>query len=67
MRIEGDNRTISNLVVFLTRAEAAELRDAAVDLLENFDDAGWHGHVSNADYQIEMTIAPDAEPVRGPS
>jgi hypothetical protein len=65
MRIEDDGRTLSDLLVFLTRAEAAELRDAAVSLLENFDDPRWHVHVSNADYQIEITIAPEVDAPKG--
>ncbi len=59
MRIEGDGKPVSDLLVYLTRAEAAELRDAAEALLENMENPGWHAHVSSADYQIELTIAAD--------
>jgi hypothetical protein len=47
------------VLVYLTRDEAAELRDAAEALLQNFEEAGYHAHVSSGDYQIEMTLAPD--------
>ncbi len=59
MRIQGDGNAVSDLLVFLTRDEAAELSDGLEDLLANFDDPGWPAHVSNPDFQIEMTIAPE--------
>lgn len=61
MRIQGDGNAVSDLLVFLTRDEAAELRDGLNDLLANFDDPGWHAHVSSPDFQIELTIAPETQ------
>jgi hypothetical protein len=40
MRIEADGVPASRLGLFLTRAEAAELRDALDDLLVHFDGRG---------------------------
>ncbi len=57
MRIEGDGFCVHALMLFLTRAEAAELRDTLADLLDHFDEPGWHGHVASADYQTEITVA----------
>lgn len=62
VRIKGNGSPVEDLLIFLSRPEASELRDAIDALLENFDDAGWHGHVSSADYQTEITIAPDVSP-----
>ncbi len=59
VRIQGDGNAVSDLLIFLTRDEAAELRDGPEDLLANFDHPGWHAHVSRPDFQIEMTIAPE--------
>lgn len=58
MEIRADQRVVTDLLVFLSREEAAELRDAADQLLLHFDEPGWHAHVSNPDYSIEITIAP---------
>lgn len=62
VRIKGNGSPVEDLLIFLSRPEASELRDAIDALLENFDDAGWHAHVSSADYQSEITIAPDVSP-----
>ena len=50
---------LSEVLLYLTRDEAAELRDAAEAELEHFDEPGYHAHVSSADYQTEMTVAPE--------
>lgn len=55
-----------SLLVFLTRSEAAELRDAAEQLLQNFQEPGWHAHVASPDFQTEMTLAPDIPQARRP-
>ena len=59
MRIEskpGD--PLSNVYLWLTHAEAGELRDI-IDQMMLEGDSGWHGHVSSADYQTEITVALD--------
>jgi hypothetical protein len=60
VRILGNGSPVQDLLIFLSRPEASELRDAIDALLENVNDAGWHAHVSSADYQTEITVAPDA-------
>lgn len=62
MRITADGNTVSDVLVFLTKEEATELRDGIDALLTNFDDPGWHAHVSSPDFQIELTVAPDVPP-----
>ena len=52
---------LGEALLFLTRAEVAELRDAAEAVLTHFDEPGYHAHVSSADYQIELTLAPEVE------
>jgi hypothetical protein len=64
VRIQGDGSAVHDLLIFLSRPEASELRDAINELLENFDDASWHAHVSSADYQTEITVAPDVSPAQ---
>jgi hypothetical protein len=46
----------SHAYLWLTLAEASELRDALDDLVRN---AGpeWHAHVASADFGTEITIA----------
>ncbi len=61
MRIEGDGSEVRDLLLTVTRSEAAELRDTLDDLLHNFEVPGWHGHVSSADYQTEITVAAGAD------
>jgi hypothetical protein len=61
VRIEGDGSGVHDLMLFLTRSEAAELRDTLADLLDHFEEPGWHGHVSSADYQTEITVAAGAD------
>jgi hypothetical protein len=59
MRIDGNGAPIQDLLIFLTRPEVGELRDALDALLEHFDEPGWHAHVSSPDYQVEITVAPE--------
>ena len=66
MRIHADGTEAANLLLYLTRPEAAELRDALNDLLDHFDEAGWHAHVSNIDEQVEVTVAPEVGPPDAP-
>ena len=61
MKLYGDGNDVSDLLTYLLREEAAEVRDALVALLDNFDAPGWHAHVSTADYQPEVTVAPEVE------
>ena len=63
MRIEGTpGERLATAYVWLTRAEAAELRDGLNQMLIE-GNANWHAHVSSGDYQTEITIALD-EPRR---
>lgn len=59
--VRGDVELFA-VVVYLTRAEAAELRDAAEAVLSEFDVPGYHAHISSNDYQTEITLAPDVRP-----
>lgn len=60
MRIEGSpGSRLTSAFLWLTPAEAAELRDALNELLVA-DQTDWHAHVSSADYQTELTIAREA-------
>ena len=61
MKLYGDGNEVSDLLIYLSREEAAELRDALVALLDNFDVPGWHAHASTSDYQTEITVAPQVE------
>jgi hypothetical protein len=57
VRIENsDRQPLSSVYLWLTEAEAVELRDALDDLLSARSE-GWHGHVSSADYATEVTVA----------
>ncbi len=61
MRIQRGDDVLGEVVIFLSRAEARELRDAAEDVLEHFEEDGYHAHISSADYQVEVTLAPERE------
>jgi hypothetical protein len=51
MRIESSPGTrLSSAFLWLTAAEASELRGAIDDMLAT-DQTDWHAHVSSADYQ----------------
>ena len=57
MRSEaGEGQQQTSAYLWLTLAEAAELRDALDDLVRD-PRSDWHAHVSAADYQTEVTIA----------
>ena len=59
MRIEGTpSEPLSTAYLWLTQEEAAEVRDAMTDLL-NEGDADWHAHISSTDYKVELTVALD--------
>lgn len=63
MRLDGeiaDDGQLCRVGPALTRAEAAELRDALVDLIQHFDrseTAAWHAHVSSSDFQTEINVS----------
>jgi hypothetical protein len=59
MRIldKGQDRAISKISILFTKDEAAELRDALSDLVENQGKRGFHHHVNNADYSKEIIVA----------
>lgn len=61
MKITQGESSLSEVLIYLTRTEAAELRDAAEAVLEHFDEPGYHAHVSSGDYQIEVTVAPEVD------
>ena len=57
MRIldEQTDKPLSKITLFLTRSEAAELRDSLVAILEE-GDAERHEHISSQDYLKEVTV-----------
>jgi hypothetical protein len=60
MRIGGSpGNALPAAYLWLTSAEAAELREALSDLLAT-ETTDWHAHISSADYQTELTIARDS-------
>lgn len=62
MRIEhGDGEAISSVILFLSRGEAAELRDALEELVEHFDERHWHAHVMDEECATEIAVAADPE------
>ena len=61
MRIEGEPaHNLSGVVLYLTAAEAAELRDTLDGMLAKEPDATSHEHVMSADGQVEVTVAWDS-------
>lgn len=48
------DRSLNMVSLFLTTAEASELRDSLETLLQ--DNAGAHSHVSSSDYAKDLTI-----------
>jgi hypothetical protein len=52
---DSDGKPLMSVNLALSDAEARELRDALGDLLTT-DEAGWHVHVSSADYSGEVTV-----------
>jgi len=60
VRIEnGDRLPLSRVYLWLTDAEAAEMRDALNDLLSAKLSEGWHTHVASSDFAVELTLASD--------
>ncbi len=60
MRIEGKpGRPLPTVYLWLTAAEARELRDGLNDLLAR-EDPNWHAHLASVDFDREITIALDA-------
>jgi hypothetical protein len=62
MRIHAHkDKPLSEVFLALSDAEAAELRDALEDLLTT-KEAGWHVHVSDADYRLSVTVYREDDP-----
>jgi hypothetical protein len=60
VRIEGKpGEPLPAVYLWLTPAEARELRDDLNDLLAR-EDPTWHAHIPSAGYEREITIALDA-------
>jgi predicted DNA-binding protein with PD1-like motif len=59
MRITQGGTDLGHALVWLTRAEAAELLSVAEALVRHFDEPGYHAHVCSADDQVELTFAPE--------
>ncbi|MCV2393627.1 hypothetical protein OEB99_04835 [Actinotalea sp. M2MS4P-6] len=59
MRIESDPGTvIPSVHLWLSRNEAAEVRDRLDEMLAQEDPPGtWHAHVSSADFRSELSIS----------
>jgi hypothetical protein len=51
---DSEGNEFDSILVALTDAEAAELRDSVEALLKAGD--GFHAHVSASDFQTELTI-----------
>jgi hypothetical protein len=65
MRIESEPGTpVAQVYLWLTVAEASELRDALNDMLRGGPGAGWHAHVSSEDYGTEVAVAWDVPTAR---
>ena len=61
MRIyDSDGNPVESIYVALTDSEASELQDAAEALLRARD--GFHWHVSDSDFQTELTIFRSDDP-----
>jgi helix-turn-helix protein len=59
MRIldEITDKPLSNVTLLLTHNEASELRDKLDSLIQNYNRKEWHDHVTDNEYQHEITIA----------
>ena len=57
MKIIADGSEVSNVVLWLSKSKVTELRGALADLLDRFEEPGFHAHVASKDYQTEVTIA----------
>ena len=61
MRLEGEpGQNLPGVVLYLTAAEAAELRDTLDGMLAGEPETDWHEHVMSADGQMEVTVAWDS-------
>jgi hypothetical protein len=59
MRIESSpGQSLQRVYLWLTIAEATELRGALNDLLAGTGPE-WHAHVSSSDFQVEVSVAHD--------
>ncbi len=62
MRIEGmPGQQLPTAYLWLSRSEAAELRDALNDMLEKGEDPSWHTHIPAADFASEVTLSWEVE------
>ncbi len=59
MRIETDSgASVPAIFLYLTLAEASELRDGLEDMLDERNQrADWHAHVMSSDGQVEVSVA----------
>ena len=57
MRIldEKNDRALSRIILYLTRAEASEFKDS-LEMIIREHEAGRHEHISSKDYLKEVTI-----------
>ena len=65
MRLEAGRPgpEVSEVTIFLTRAEAQEMSDALRDMLDQaVPDAEWHAHISSTGFQTEIILAWDDAP-----
>ncbi len=61
MRIaDVDGNKLGNVYLALSDDEASELSDA-LDQLQS-ESAGWHAHVSDAEYKTEITVYREDDP-----
>lgn len=51
---ETSDKSLSNIILYLTPAEAVELRDSLKSLIEKPIDN--HSHISNINYDKEITV-----------
>ena len=60
MKIEGEpGQELPEVVLWLNRSEAAELRDLLAQMLEEPEtetDPEWHAHVSDAEFRKTITV-----------
>jgi hypothetical protein len=58
MRIESpEGQQVASAYLWLSRAEASELRDALNDMLAAAPDPSWHAHVAASNYTGELSVA----------
>ena len=61
MHLEADDRPVQNVLLRLQRPEAEQLRQDVKQLLDHFDEPGWHAHTSSSDFQAEVTVVAEAD------